>query len=91
MVKLVNMKRGKGAENSETKNIPDQSRSEKHKIFCSLEVYRIRHDVKFCLFVLRFYGPVNPITVMLSWSVNLLILFLGRLCKKMKFISQVKQ
>ena len=33
----------------------------------------------FCLFVLRFYDPVNTIKVMSSQSVNLSTLFLGRL------------
>ena len=33
----------------------------------------------FCFFVLRLYGPVNTIKVMISQSVNLLTLFLGRL------------
>ena len=35
--------------------------------------------VRFCLFVLRFYGQVNTTVVMLCQSVNLLKLFLGRL------------
>ena len=36
-----------------------------------------------CLFVLRFYSPVNTIKVMLSLSVNLSTLFLGRFHKQL--------
>ena len=32
-----------------------------------------------CLFVLRFYGPVNPIGSCLAWSVYLTTCLLGRL------------
>ena len=42
-----------------------------------------------CLFVLRFYEPVNTtgIKVMSSWSVNLITLFLGRLPKRLTSIK----
>ena len=32
-----------------------------------------------CLFVLRFYGPVNPLGSFRAWSVNLTTRLLGRL------------
>ena len=35
----------------------------------------------FCLFVLRFFGPVNTIKIVLHWSINLSTLFLDRLSK----------
>ena len=33
----------------------------------------------FCLFVLRFYGPVNPMGSCRAWSVYITIRLLGRL------------
>ena len=44
-------------------------------------------EVFVCFFVLRFYGPVNTVKVMSSWSVNLATLFLGRRPKRLTSIK----
>ena len=40
-------------------------------------------SLPFGLLVLRFYGPVNTIKVILSQSINISTLFLGRLPKQL--------
>ena len=44
-------------------------------------------EVFVCFFVLRFYGPVNTVKLMSSWSVNLATLFLGRRPKRLTSIK----
>ena len=50
-----------------------------HQGLCSPFIHSVLSDDSVCLFVLRFYGPVNPMGSCQVWSVYLTTRLLGRL------------